>query len=293
MSETKGEYDVAEVQTTGVHSDIGRFAIVPEWLLDTEVSAGAIRLFAVLAAKYADRVTNTGFPRRKVLADSVGVSVETLDKCMAQLIDVGAVRKEQRHSPDGDQISNLYHLRYSPPSNLPIPHPENFRLATQENSDTYPESGNQNQITNPPGEGFATEVASPSPAPKGAKRTKSVFTDKDRQDLIAKYQGQIQDPGGEIDRALNHRASDGWKDKRRGVDDWLKDNAPGGRYYRPPTGTVTASKNSAPAPVGKSRFDNDDPYGIKMAAEQRTRIVNGKIYPTLAQAEAARAAIVT
>ena len=169
MTEKQGEYEVSEVQTTGVHSDIGRFAIVPEWLLDTEVSPRAIRLFAVLAAKYADRETATGFPRRRVLAGAVGLSMYTLDKCIAELIDIGALSKEARHSPDGDQISNLYHLRYSRPAVLPVPQGENLPLPTQRKSDTYPESVNHNQVTrDAPEDDSETAVSPSSSAPKGA-----------------------------------------------------------------------------------------------------------------------------
>ena len=55
--------------THPVRSDIGPYAIVPLWLLETGVSGQAVRLYALLAAKYADK-HGAGYPSRKALAAS-------------------------------------------------------------------------------------------------------------------------------------------------------------------------------------------------------------------------------
>ena len=55
-----------------MRTDIGRYAILPEWLLDAGVSSHAIRLFGLLAAKYADR-EGSCHPGRQALAAQMGV----------------------------------------------------------------------------------------------------------------------------------------------------------------------------------------------------------------------------
>jgi len=93
----------------------GRFAMVPEWLLDSDASALAIRLFSVLAAKHADRETNTCYPSRRLLAVELRLSkknTQSVDKAIAELVEVGAITKTTRFDAAGDQASNLYQLHY-------------------------------------------------------------------------------------------------------------------------------------------------------------------------------------
>jgi hypothetical protein len=102
----------AEVNTVVVRSDIGRYGIVPEWLLATDVSANAIRLFAVLAAKYADREGLAYPSRRRLREDMGGVSLDTIDRGVADLVRIGALSVEARRSDDGDPTSNLYTVHF-------------------------------------------------------------------------------------------------------------------------------------------------------------------------------------
>lgn len=98
-----------------VKSDVGRYAMVPEWLLDTHISSTAVRLFAVLAAKYADRDTAEAHPRRRTLAGDIGASVDTVDRALKELETVGAVTVEARNTDEGDRDSNTYTLAYARP----------------------------------------------------------------------------------------------------------------------------------------------------------------------------------
>lgn len=96
-----------------VRSDIGRYAMVPEWLLATDVSANAIRLFAVLAAKYADR-EGLAYPSRRRLREDMGnVSLDTIDRAVADLVRIQALTVEPRRSDDGDPTSNLYTIHFA------------------------------------------------------------------------------------------------------------------------------------------------------------------------------------
>lgn len=98
-----------------VKSDVGRFAIVPEWLLDSGVSAQAIRLFAILAAKYADRATDEAHPSRRTMGRDLGASPATVDRVLRELVDAGALEMERRTAPTAGKIPSLLTLHFGRP----------------------------------------------------------------------------------------------------------------------------------------------------------------------------------
>ena len=93
-----------------------RFAIVPEWLLDADVSDTAIRLYAVLL-RYGQS-SGARMPGRATLAHRLRKkSVDTIDRAMRELVDIGAVVVEHRY--DGPQrLTNRYHLHARRPNGL-------------------------------------------------------------------------------------------------------------------------------------------------------------------------------
>lgn len=96
-----------------------RFATIPEWVLFHEdLSHGAIRLYAVLD-RYADKDSRDAYPSRATLAGRLGVSVKTIDRALAELVDAGAVTVEHRVDAAGDLTSNRYILRAFPPAAQP------------------------------------------------------------------------------------------------------------------------------------------------------------------------------
>ena len=86
------------------------FGRVPTWLLDAAVSDRAVRLFALLT-RYADR-EGRGFPGRRVLAERLRCSVDSLDRALRELVTAGALRVEERWNVDGDggRLTNDYFL---------------------------------------------------------------------------------------------------------------------------------------------------------------------------------------
>ena len=84
-----------------------RFSIIPEWVLDSGVSAGAIHAYAVFA-RYTDKEGRC-FPRRRILAKRMGCSLSSLDRAKQELIDVGALVQEA-HFVGGRQTTNRYLL---------------------------------------------------------------------------------------------------------------------------------------------------------------------------------------
>jgi len=82
------------------------FAIVPEWLIDLDVSDRAFRLYALLA-RFADSDGTNAIPGRKRLAERLRCSIDSIDRAIAELIAAGAILREHRYR-DGRQTSNDY-----------------------------------------------------------------------------------------------------------------------------------------------------------------------------------------
>jgi hypothetical protein len=92
--------------THQINSD-NYFSIIPEWVLNLPISANAVRLYAILQ-RYADKDSGKCHPSRRTLADRCMVSVSSLDRALAELIEVDAVRKKHRVNASGDMTSNQY-----------------------------------------------------------------------------------------------------------------------------------------------------------------------------------------
>lgn len=90
-----------------------RFSIIPEWLLDMDVSDKAIRLYAVLA-RYADNDTQNAFPGRTLLARRLKCSLKSIDRAAEELITQGAVSRKQRVK-DGKYQSSIYTVHRTGP----------------------------------------------------------------------------------------------------------------------------------------------------------------------------------
>lgn len=94
------------------------FAIVPEWLIDADISDRAFRLYATVA-RYANADGTGAFPSRRTLGKRLRCSVNTVDRALAELIDAGALVKEHRYGDDGQQTSNGYQVRRVPTDGAP------------------------------------------------------------------------------------------------------------------------------------------------------------------------------
>ncbi len=108
-----------------VRSDTGTFAIIPEWVLDKEVSSTAIRLYCVLAAQ-ADRKHLTSYSSRAYLAKRCQCSLRHIARALVELQQVGALWVEHRWKEDDageatkELDTNLYTvIRQIPGMSLP------------------------------------------------------------------------------------------------------------------------------------------------------------------------------
>ena len=99
------------------------FSIIPEWVLYSNITATAVRLYATLQ-RYADKETGACHPSRATLAAKCNCTVKSIDRALAELIEIGAVRKRHRVSANGDMTSNQYTVITVPQvaSELSLPH---------------------------------------------------------------------------------------------------------------------------------------------------------------------------
>lgn len=98
------------------------FVIVPEWVLMLPISATALRVYCVIR-KHADAKTGECFPSRKTIAAKARCSVASVDRCVKELVENGALKVRRRKNKTGDWTSNLYTLvAQSPNSSPPSPH---------------------------------------------------------------------------------------------------------------------------------------------------------------------------
>ncbi len=97
-------------------SDVGRFAIVPLWLLETGISDRALRLFAMLAARWADR-DGVAWPSLETLAAAIGAPHrKAVTRAARELEACGALRIERRLQTDSlGGFVNRYHLQFAQP----------------------------------------------------------------------------------------------------------------------------------------------------------------------------------
>lgn len=90
------------------------FAPVPLWLVESDVSDRALRLYALLAALRdftTDRVTVFG---RRYLAEKLRCSVDTVDRAKAELVKAGALTVIQRRDGARNDVNEYVIQRLDP-----------------------------------------------------------------------------------------------------------------------------------------------------------------------------------
>lgn len=94
------------------------FAMLPRWLLyHGDVSEGAKFLYCVLHDLVQGRQGPTRPVTRSELAAACSVSVDTIDRRLAQLVAAGAVEKQAQIRAGGQQ-ANVYQVWLTPPEGL-------------------------------------------------------------------------------------------------------------------------------------------------------------------------------
>lgn len=105
------------------------FAIVPVWVIDADISAGAVRTYAALADMA--NPNKPAWPTHRYLAGRLHCSVASVKRYLQELEKVGAVKIQQRRNDYGQQ-SNLYWIIHIKPTVG-----ENIEEATQKNGPQF------------------------------------------------------------------------------------------------------------------------------------------------------------
>jgi hypothetical protein len=104
--------------TMELRAERAPFVMLPRWLLyHPDVGEGAKFLYCVLHDLVAGREGPTRPVTRAQLGESCGVSVDTIDRRLAQLVAAGAVEK-QAQIRAGGQTANVYQVWLTPPDGL-------------------------------------------------------------------------------------------------------------------------------------------------------------------------------
>ena len=106
---------VAELDTADQTAQLAleqRFAVVPEWMLDSALSDTAFRLYAILA-RYGN-TSGVRMPGRALLARRLHRSVDTVDRALRELSAAGILTIEHR-TQAGRTLTNRYHVRTHDP----------------------------------------------------------------------------------------------------------------------------------------------------------------------------------
>ena len=86
-----------------------RFAVIPEWILyHPELSTTAVRIFGVI-----DRfigANDNAWPSHKTIGKTIGVSGDTVQRAVNELIKVGAVLAIRQKRADGSFTSSEYYV---------------------------------------------------------------------------------------------------------------------------------------------------------------------------------------
>lgn len=100
-----------------------KFAIVPEWVYEADISHVAVRLFCVLS-KAAQQDGDVGLRSRRYLAAQIGSSTSTLDRAREELERIGALTSSPVKRKDGGWGASHYHVHYAHPERPSIHVPE-------------------------------------------------------------------------------------------------------------------------------------------------------------------------
>src|SRR3954447_4698798 len=111
--------DVDDVDDEGVLVLEQHFAIVPEWVLDADISDAALRLYAVLL-RYGQS-SGHRMPGRRLLAARLQKrSRDSVDRALKELVRVGAVVVQHRRQGPVN-LPNRYVVRSTPPQRRLVP----------------------------------------------------------------------------------------------------------------------------------------------------------------------------
>jgi hypothetical protein len=179
-----------------VGSTIGRFAIVPEWLLRT-ASDEAVKLYAFLGAVWANQ-RHEAYPSLTTIADDMKCKPGKVKRVMRELVDIGAVTVKRRRKSDGTAVSNFYVLHPEQPGskNDPFamePWSKNRPWTMDEKStmDESQENSNNNGIFNDLRENIHGRKIDPKPEEPDVRTSSSSLSPEGLMEIWNTHRGQL------------------------------------------------------------------------------------------------------
>ena len=89
------------------------FVVTPLWVVDhPDVTPLDVAVYVAIK-RHADG-DGEAYPSRARIAELAKVSVDTVDRAVKRLIDIGALEKEVRRKKNGEPTSNLYTIHEEP-----------------------------------------------------------------------------------------------------------------------------------------------------------------------------------
>lgn len=92
-----------------------KFSMIPEWLLDIDISPRAYQVYGALA-KYANNSTKETFVSQQTLAERLNCARSTINNAIQELRQRGCIVVQERYDETGHQKSNNYILQWQPPA---------------------------------------------------------------------------------------------------------------------------------------------------------------------------------
>ena len=85
------------------------YAIIPEWVMLADISKSAILVYLILQ-RCTNDASMTCWPSRETIGQRARISTPTVDKCLKELAEIGAIEIVRRKKGPGMNSSNLYRL---------------------------------------------------------------------------------------------------------------------------------------------------------------------------------------
>jgi len=92
-------------------SEVSHFSIVPR-VVWQECQPRDIKVYCALAS-YVNWETGVCWPSRSTIAETLGISVSTVDRALKALESAGVIEIDKRKTEQGDHDSNLYRLPFA------------------------------------------------------------------------------------------------------------------------------------------------------------------------------------
>ena len=86
------------------------FSIIPEWLISSQVSDNALRVYSALY-RFADKENGTCYPSVATIGKKCNKSPSSVKRGLRELKLIGAIEVKERYIEDKGQTSNLYILK--------------------------------------------------------------------------------------------------------------------------------------------------------------------------------------